>query len=125
MINQFELAKTGLPDYSFISLSIDYSRPDEYLYAVADELKELSYKGKVIFDLVISNGLSGERFYEAYFNGCEFDSLSFHRRESVPSSILDISNKFYIRNIHVLDNSVLTKAQKFLFKRALEKHCLI
>jgi hypothetical protein len=117
MANQFKLESTNLSNYPFISLSVDYSRIDEYLNEIAGKLSEIQYKGKVLFDLLISNGLSNDRFYEAYFDGCKFDLTSFVKKTDIPPSILDISYEFYINNLHVLDNSVLTKPQKFLFKK--------
>jgi hypothetical protein len=122
MINQFKLEETSISNYRFISLSVDYSRIDEYLDDVANKLRNFHYKGKILFDLVMSNGLSGDRFYEAYFDGGKFDLSSFNKKTDIPSSILDISNNFYIANLDVLDNSVLTKPQKFLFKKLLTRN---
>ena len=117
MSNQFELASTNLSTYPFISLSVDYSRLDEYLNAIAEKLRESQYKGKIIFDLLISNGLSSDRFYEAYFDGYKFDLKSFVKKTDVPPSIIDISNNFYNNNLQFLENSVLTKPQKYMFKK--------
>lgn len=122
MISQFELKRTEISEYQFISFSIDYSRLDEYLSVVADKLKKLHYKGKILFDLAISNGIADDRFYEAYFNGSDFDLHSFYRQKNIPYSVLEISNNFYANNIHFLDNSVLTKPQKFLFKKEIMKN---
>jgi hypothetical protein len=118
MNSQFKLQQTNIKNYEFVILSVDYARIDEYLDDIANNLKGFSYKGKMLFDLVMSNGLS-DRFYEAYFDGQRFDNKSFIKLTEIPCSIIEISNNFYRDNLFLLDNSVLTKPQKFLFKKSL------
>lgn len=120
MNNQFELQKTNNESYPFISLSLCYYRVDQYLEDIEDKLVASKYNGKVIFDLVMSNGLN-DRFYEAYFNGRKFDGKSFSAVKNIDDTIESISKNFYLNNISFLENSVLTKPQKFLFKKSLSR----
>jgi len=74
-------------------------------------LKSHSYKGVVLFDLLMSNGIEYNRFIECYFNG-----ESFNRKDIKVVSVkrVDIHNEYY-RDKNTfnlkLDAGILTKEE--------------
>ncbi|HGI1702963.1 TPA: type II toxin-antitoxin system RnlB family antitoxin, partial [Streptococcus pyogenes] len=52
-----------------VVVATSYVSPLSQVYAIANELKSVDYKGEVIFDLVLSNGFSSNRFLKTDFDG--------------------------------------------------------
>lgn len=74
-------------------------------------LKSHSYKGVVLFDLLMSNGFEYNRFIECYFNG---ESFNLRDIKVVSVKRVDIHNEYY-RNKNTfnlkLDTGILTKEE--------------
>lgn len=74
-------------------------------------LKSHSYKGVVLFDLLMSNGLEYNRFIECYFNG---ESFNLKDIKVVSVKRVDIHNEYY-RNKNTFnlkrDAGILTKEE--------------
>ena len=110
------LMKQGIP----IILSKNSARIHDYLIDIQNILKKHHYKGKCIFDLLLSNGIDkNNRFFEAHFNGRYFDLTSFKNIKEINTYVEKTSNSFYANNFDLIDNSILTKPQKFLLKKRL------
>jgi len=84
---------------------------------IEKDLKKRGVKGKIIFDLLLSHGNNPDRFYEASFDGEKINEESLKAANSISKTIKKISGKFYREQDQCLENSVLSKAQKFLIKR--------
>lgn len=84
---------------------------------ITNDLMQQNFKGKVIFDLLISKG-TNERFVEAEFDGCRIirSSLKVKEVTNVPEQILNSQNEFFSVNKRYLYNSVLTKQELQLFR---------
>jgi hypothetical protein len=111
--------KKGTP----VVYSMNATRSDCYLNEVKNELIEINYEGKVIFDLLLSNGMVKNRFSEIYFKNSDFDLnsvLVFKPSEEQ----LQSHNNFYRNYQSVVDQSfILSKPQKFLFRKGRDlKH---
>ncbi|ONN64049.1 hypothetical protein BTM36_24020 [Herbaspirillum sp. VT-16-41] len=52
-----------------VVVATSYVSPLSQVYAIALELKSIGYQGDVIFDLVLSNGFSSNRFLKTDFDG--------------------------------------------------------
>lgn len=96
--------------------STNYLRLDEYLEELTIQLKEKTFKGNVMFDLLLSNGMSTNRFVELVFDGQEFDKKSF-KIIKANTEIINNSFDFYNEHTNLLDNGILTKPQKFQVKK--------
>ena len=96
-----------------IILSTSYINPLSDLNLIENELKQKNYKGEVIFDLLLTNGKSENRFLEAKYN-YGFDQSSFIILENTYPWLLKLSKNFYESNLNLIDNSILTTLQKFL-----------
>jgi hypothetical protein len=118
MSKHYKLIKSGDSEYTYISMSTDYSRPDDYFSRLELELNELNYEGQVAFDLLLSNGVKSNRYYSAYFNGERFAVSTFSHMNVVKASIAALTSQFYKRNYDLVStNKILSKPQKFLIKR--------
>lgn len=110
------LMEQGIP----IILSKSSARIHDYLIEIQNILKKHNFKGQCIFDLLLSNGMDkNNRFFEARFNGIDFDLTSFKNIKEINTYVEKISNSFYANNFDLIDNSILTKPQKFLLKKRL------
>jgi hypothetical protein len=74
-------------------------------------------KGKILFDLLLSHGNNPDRFYEASFDGEKINEDSLRSAKSVSKTIKKLSMGFYREQNQLLENSILSSAQKFLIKR--------
>lgn len=118
MSKHYKLIKSEDSQYTYISMSTDYSRPDDYFSRLELELNELNYEGQVAFDLLLSNGVKSNRYYSAYFNGERFAVSTFSHMNEVTASIAALTSQFYKRNYDLVStNKILSKPQKFLIKR--------
>jgi len=100
--------------------STSFERLDHHLSDLEQRFKEKKYKGKVIIDLLLSNGNSNNRYVEINFNGLEFEIKQ--AKTIQPNSELErISITFYKKNPELLDNCTLNHAQQFLVKKGILK----
>lgn len=113
-MQNYELQKLNSSIYSYLILSKNYINPLEEIKDI-----ELSLKGnnqiKIMFDLLLSNGNTSNRFIEATYDGENLKD--FKLCEDVDNSIRSLSKRFYISNINLLENSVLNKSQQTLIKQ--------
>lgn len=122
MAQSFHIEKIKLDKYKIMILSTDSLRIHDYLIDVVKELKKIYFKGDVLFDLLLSNGPSlGGRFYSAFFDGKNFDISSFKNIKIVNTEVEKTSNCFYETHLNLIDDSILTKQQKFILKKKFKK----
>ncbi|MDD0822344.1 type II toxin-antitoxin system RnlB family antitoxin [Bacillus cereus] len=116
-MKNYQLQKScEIEQYPYIVYSVSYISPIEELPDIAEELKN-HFQGKVLFDLLLSNGISSNRFLEAEFDGVTFNYSSFKSLSNVNELIKKGSSMFYQSNIEFLENSVLPNAHQFLVKK--------
>lgn len=122
MNDKFKLLTFNNSVYQYISFSVDYSRPDEYLSDLAMELAQRKFSGYIIFDLLLCNGLNSQRYIKSFFDGSNFqyDSFSTMSDKELDVSLKQFTSNFYLTHKELLDRSVLlSKAQKFLIRKGL------
>ncbi len=91
--DKFKIVETNNPEYRYIIEPTMYISITRYIPEVAEELKTINYKGKVIFDNGLITGNTIGRFVEAYFNGKTFDSSSFITMFNVPEDVKEVADK--------------------------------
>lgn len=125
MAKSFHIEKIKLEKFDIMILSKDSLRIHDYLFDVVEELKKICFKGDVLFDLLLSNGPSLDgRFFSAFFDGENFDISGFKNIQIVEgfdSELEKISNCFYATHLNLIEDSILTKTQKFLLKKKFER----
>ncbi|MGG0569098.1 type II toxin-antitoxin system RnlB family antitoxin [Priestia megaterium] len=104
--------------YSHVIYSTSHVNPVKELKEIAEDLKShFEVKGKVLFDLLLSNGVSSNRFLEAEFDGLAFNRSSFKSLNDVNQLIKKESSEFYQKNLDFVENSVLPNVHQFLIKK--------
>jgi len=97
--------------------SLGFDSPMNHLCSIENELQNYGRSGKVIFDLLLSNGNTTDRFYSALFDGEKLIENSMKKVKDPPPKIQRESLAFYHNKQEYLSNSVLNKAQRFLIKK--------
>ncbi|MEO5991383.1 MAG: type II toxin-antitoxin system RnlB family antitoxin [Ferruginibacter sp.] len=106
--------------FGYLSISLDYTRLDEYLCDIESDLKRKNFKGKIIFDLLTNNGLK-DRFYQADFDGNKILLESISNISSLDLGIKKVSSNYYLSNFNLIQQSYISNQSKFLIRKELEK----
>ena len=85
--------------YPIVIYSLSYVSPLRSLPVIEKELE--SYRGKVLFDLLLSNGIASNRYIEAEYDGDKFIIDSFTIVQ-VDTSIKKESLDFYMTDPSLL-----------------------
>ena len=101
-------------DYKYVVLATSYENPIDELKNIEDELKVKKYSGKVLFDLLLCNGMNSNRFVEIKFDGERFDLSSSITIKNPNSSIKEGTHQYLKDKPALLENSVLPKAQRYI-----------
>lgn len=94
-------------DVAVVTASPDFN-PLNKLVALGNCLKELRYSGDVVFDLLVTNGLSSNRFVTIRFNGSAFDRSSFQVTDQVDCYIKTVQDIYFHAHPDLLASSVLS-----------------
>jgi hypothetical protein len=97
--------------YEAIIYSMSFISPIEELEYIANDLKHININGKILFDLLICNGLSFNRYIEVLFNNGKFDKNSFSIIEET-KNMKSRGKMFYLHYTESIMNSVLTDKEK-------------
>jgi len=113
-MKNYEIKKIeNIGEYLFVIFSTSYVSPVEKIMDIEHELKS-HCKGMVLFDLLLSNGISSNRFMEAYFDGKHFNLSSFKTLKQVDICIKEKTIEYYRANTLLLENSILPNAYQYL-----------
>jgi hypothetical protein len=91
--------------------AIDEFNPLQHLKTLTSELSKEKFRGKVVFDLLLFNGLSDNRFIQFDFNGTDFDRSSFKALHESSFELKNEQNQFFKSNLHILKRSVLSSSE--------------
>jgi hypothetical protein len=103
-MRNFEIIKRG--NNMFVQ-SINFYNPINELIDIANELHAFEYEGVVIFDLLLTNGNSSNRFLISSFINREFVIKSF-RKTHISKDIRNEITLYYKNHKEYLSNSVLS-----------------
>lgn len=117
IMKSYEIKKLHNSDfYPYVIYSTSYINPLEEIEGIQDELNN-QFEGTVLFDLLLSNGVSSNRFVEAEFDGQSFIYNSFRIPSTIDDFIKEISVEFYKKHPEYLKSSILPKTQRFLVRK--------
>lgn len=85
---------------------------------IESELKLKNYSGEIYVDQLISNGFSENRFIKLIFSDDKIKRNSCEKILNIDDKIKKISQKYYLKNLEIIENSVLNRNQKFLYKKS-------
>lgn len=116
--NKFKLIE--LSDNSMLIISTSWDAIDNYLSELTFELNGKFSNSLLVFDLLVKNGLK-DRYYRSQFKEGHIMLNSFEKiaSDSLSKEIIIASNNFFKSNRELIDQSFMTKAQKFMIKREL------
>lgn len=112
-MNRFEIRRLDNSNYDYLILSTSYVNPLQNISEIEKTLKAKNIR--ILFDLLLSNGNSENRFIEATFNGEKLDN--FRNCNNVDIEIRKKAGQFYQENTNLLNNSVLSRPTKFLISK--------
>lgn len=121
MTRHFNITPIKNSKYQCIVFSLTTERLDNYIYDLEKELEKLKVAGDILLDLIVSNGIKYRRYIVLYFDGKEINLRSYKNIDKIGLDIQEASNSFYNNHFDVIENSVLTRPQKFLFRKQLKK----
>lgn len=106
-------------DVRKIVLSTSYVSPLSKVFLVSKDLESQGYKGEVLFDLLLSNGFSQNRFLKMIFDGDKINPKTSEIINEVPCILMNEIYEFYYSHPEYVENSILSDAQKYLIKNKL------
>lgn len=110
----YEIKNFG--DKCFI-FSTSFHNPTEKIIDIEKKLNKLKFKGTVIFDLLLSNGNTRQRFFKTEFDN-KFVKDVFEKVDNADDEIKKRSIEFYSKNINLVNESqILSNPIKFLIKQ--------
>lgn len=116
-MNNYKIKEINDSKYKSIIFSTDYISPIEELDEIEINLKSCNYLGHIIFDLLLVNGNSQNRFMEVFFDGNKFDRSSFKIARKLSADINTASTDFYSNNLAMIEKSRLPNPIKFMIKK--------
>ncbi|MBS5934615.1 MAG: type II toxin-antitoxin system RnlB family antitoxin [Clostridiales bacterium] len=105
--------------YKYVVIATSYVNPVDELYNIENDLRQQEFIGQVVFDLLLCNGITDNRYIEVYFNGNTFDINQSKILNDIDIETKKIIYSFYISHINMLEYSSLPKAQQFLLKKGV------
>ena len=117
MINAKELYQTErVSNHTVIVFSMTYINPISYLPNIEEDLGKMNFSGKLIFDLLLSNGNSSNRFVEVTVNKAKIErrSMKVIEHSSLEPYLIKKSREFYMSHQFIVDSSnILLDEEKF------------
>ncbi len=107
-----------IDDNQTIVYSISFHSPTEQIKSIEKELINKDFKGKVIFDFLLTNGDTKQRYFETFFDGKEINLNNFKNIFEKSNELKKISLDFYFKNFKYVEQSeIVSKSTKFLIKK--------
>ncbi|TGG86991.1 type II toxin-antitoxin system RnlB family antitoxin [Geotoga petraea] len=115
-MKNYLIKKNNQGFYDYLIFATNFESPLNNLLEIEKELSKKNFEGKVLFDLLISNGDEHNRYIESYFDGNNFDHEKF-KIVSVDNKIQNISTNFFKKHTKLFENSVLSSIDIFKISR--------
>jgi Antitoxin to bacterial toxin RNase LS or RnlA len=97
-----------------VVIATTYVSPLSQVHFIARELNTIGYKGEVIFDLVLSNGFSSNRFLKTDFDGEQLNIGKIEVVSKVKCNILDELYSFFYEHPEYVKESSLPEPQQYV-----------
>lgn len=97
-----------------VVIATSYVSPLSEVYSIGSELKSTGYIGEILFDLVLSNGFSSNRFLKTNFDGEQLNIGKVEVVSKLEGNILDEVYVFFYQNPQYVKASSLPEPQKYV-----------
>lgn len=104
----------NLPCNKILVIFQTWDRPDTYWGEIMEDLQKESLTTEIFFDFLLNNGPK-DRFYSAMLDNGVLMFNSF-KKISLDASYIKIANTYFANNLSLIENSVMTRLQKNIFK---------
>lgn len=115
-MNDYQLKRLKDATFEYVSFSLSSVAFDYYYEEIQTSLTK-EYKGRVLFDQLLSHGVKVGRFVSLYFDGERFDMNSYQIEEALPQRTRKQCLDFYASNPDSLNKGVLSKPNQFLIRK--------
>lgn len=105
-------------DNAVVLINSNKRLPD-VITKVEINIQKKKFSGMVVFDLLVSNGLTN-RFIEVPFLSGSFILKESRRAEHLENSILNVANEYFRKNKECIQNSFITRIEKSKIMNELE-----
>jgi hypothetical protein len=105
-----------ISDQVVVIFCTTYINPISYLQIIEEDLSKINFSGKIIFDLLLSNGYSSNRFVEAEASEAKVNRRSMKVIDSsnLDEFLLGKTHDFYKSHPYLVEsNSILLDEQKY------------
>lgn len=114
-MNSYELIAFQSDERRLV-LSTSYASPLSSVFIISNELAKENYQGEVLFDLLLSNGFTPNRFLSMQFDGTKLLPQTTKKVEEIPEKLLKEIYDFYYEHAEYVEQSSLPDVQKHLLK---------
>jgi hypothetical protein len=97
-LKPFDIVALHDGGYRFVIFATSGINPLSDLSAIEKELIKRDGPCNVLFDLLLSNGETSNRYITAFFDGTRFSRETFKTLHSVPKEFKKIARGYYARN---------------------------
>jgi hypothetical protein len=113
----FSIERINSKKYACAVFATSYINPLHDARSIEKGLnKQQVQPGKVLFDLLLSNGENFNRFFEVYFDGSQLDMSNAQIVEPDECTRKAV-NAFYKGKARLISSGVLSPSQRFQFAR--------
>jgi hypothetical protein len=114
---KFEIKEINSKTHPYIVLSTHHINPIQCMDELEKELSKKGYSGRILLDLLLSNGYNEDRFFEIYFDGNKLNLDTLANLTNVSEEVRLFSVDYYSQHFDMIKNSVLTKPQRYLIRK--------
>lgn len=112
----FDITILNKGKYGIMIHSTSYQNPIDSIDEISCVLKsKYNYIGAVLFDLLLTHGLSFNRYVEGLFDGEKINYSSLRVVKDIDEEIQKQANQYYFNNRKLLNKGVLPKVDRFSF----------
>ena len=104
----------------YLIIGNDFSRVEDYIEVLTQDLLKKHFKGDILFDLLLSNGNNSTRFFKAHFDGVQIATNSYKKVAAPELKIVKKTEAYFYKNKSLLNNSVLSSSEITRFLSAKE-----
>lgn len=117
MKKSFFIDTKVVPDFSAAVIAAGVANPFDHIKSVESHLRKKNVQGKVVFDLLLSNGTRSNRYFWAFFDGAHFNVADIHKLTPESSVLNEYSAAVMKDHFEDIDSVLLTNAMRFAIKR--------
>lgn len=105
---------------TIIVVGKSYYSIDDYIFELETELSKRQFRGEIIFDLLLANGLNAKnRFILSYYYGNKIEDFYILNAKNLKTEYRKYINNYYCSNLKLLDNGILHHKDIEILKQEL------